>query len=62
MKKIVLILGTLWVSLWAERCDYIPYNENYTREMAVNNTLYVMENDEFGCKLEMNEKFKTIGY
>ena len=37
-------------------------NENYTREMVVNNTLYVMENDEFGCKLEMNKKFKTIGY
>lgn len=52
MKKTIVIIGLLTVSLWAEKCEYFPYNENYTRETVYDHIVTVITDDEFGCELD----------
>jgi len=55
MKKTIVIIGLLTVSLWAEKCEYFPYNENYTRETVYDHIVTVIADDEFGCELDTRD-------
>jgi len=55
MKKTIVIIGLLTVSLWAEKCEYLPYNENYTRETVYEHIVKIIADDEFGCELDTRD-------
>jgi len=54
--KIKLLIILLFVNLLqAEKCEYFPYNENYTRETVYDHIVTVIADDEFGCKLDTRD-------
>jgi len=54
--KIKLLIILLFVNLLqAEKCEYFPYNENYTRETVYDHIVTVIADDEFGCELDTRD-------